>query len=756
MQLPLQTVGNTTAGVLALAGSAYELWLWRKRPHTRSHLWGGLLAVFTGAYAILHGLAYVLTQPGDVIAMSKAVTVCLMLMIFCTCEYAEALVGQTLPIKQPYRVAIILPLLSVITLTDWVIAGAPVLVPFWGGAVFSSLEFNPVYAALMLLCLLSVVGTVGWMVRRIDDRAERRLLAGAFAIWILAGLHDLIIFFGQVSAPAFFMEYGFVAIVAATQLLDVRSYARLLESTTEERRRWKREVTDQAEAILDLLAEAPLPILVHRRGRLTHVNRTAAEALRTTPASLIGTELLDWISPRAMVEARGKLITLEAPGQLAELTMLPAQGPSVHWQAKAFALRLSGENATVVIALDITSQRQLLAQTMGLDRMVATGTLAAGVAHEINNPLTFVMANLHHLRDTIPGGDPGSVELIDEALNGTQRVRDVVQDLRRLAQPHTSSDVIDLQEIVKAAARIIHNEARHHARLDVDVPSVTIEGDRAKLGQVFVNLLLNAIEAIPTGRREDHRVRIRAEVNDDDVRIEVVDSGEGIEPEHLSQIFDPFFTTKTLGKNSGLGLAIARETVVAAGGDLSIESRRGEGTTVVVRLLRARPVERARETVPPVVSALEVPKTVLLIDDEASVCRAIRRMIAHRYDVTTTVSAEEALTWIEDNEHSFDAVICDVMMPQRNGRDVHERIAELDPELARATVFITGGVFGDLEKWAGEVDNTVLTKPFDAKDLIDVLDGLFPGRANTAPPTSGVNTSSSEGSGGPSSSSMTG
>lgn len=755
MQLPLQTVGNITAGVLALAGSAYELWLWRKRPHTTSHLWGGLLAVWTGLYAIVHGMAYVVTELDDVMLVSRVATILLMLMVLGITEYAEALVGRPLPVARPYRVAILFPVLSVLAFTDWLVDGDRVALPFWGGTEFSSFDFNLPYGALLGLGLVSAIASAGWMVRNLDDASERRMLGVAFSIWALAGLHDLLTFLTHLSAPTFLLEYGFVAIVVGTQLLDVRSYARLLENTTEERRRWKREVTDQAAAIRELLAEAPLPVLIHREGRLTHVNRTAAEALGTSSEALVGTELLDWVAPRSRPDARAKLVTLDESGSLAEVTMSPTEGPSVHWQAKAFALRLSGEDATAIIALDVTAQRQLLAQTMTLDRMVATGTLAAGVAHEINNPLTFVMANLHHLREIIEERDPSAVELLDEALGGAKRVRNVVQDLRRLAQPHTSSDIIDLEEIVGAATRIIHNEIRHRAQLEVDVPSVAVEGDRAKLGQVFVNLLLNASEAIPTGRREEHRVCVRAEVSDDDVVVRVVDSGEGIAPELIGQIFDPFFTTKPLGKNSGLGLAIARETIVSAGGDLWVESKPGEGTTVSVRMARARTSAPAVVPPPPREASLESPRTVLLIDDEASVCRAIKRMVAHRYDVVTTVSAEEALDWIENGERTFDAVICDIMMPQLTGRDLHERLAELDPTLAKATIFITGGVFGDLEKWARDVHNTVLTKPFDAKDLIDVLDRLFPARTNTAPPTSGIKPSSNPTSSDPSSS-MTG
>lgn len=264
-------------------------------------------------------------------------------------------------------------------------------------------------------------------------------------------------------------------------------------------------------------------------------------------------------------------------------------------------------------------QQELQAGMAHVERLVATGELAAGVAHEINNPLAFVIANLTHLARELPEvfdqlraqasgltpapGDPLGPEALEdllqalaEAREGADRVKLVVRDLKSLSRvDEAERGEVDVRRVVEGSIRLVRNEIRQRARLVTDFVEVPrIVANEARQGQVFLNLAMNAAQAIPEGAAEQNELRISTSVDDEGrVVVDVTDTGVGIPPHLLSRIFEPFFTTKPVGLGTGLGLSICETIVSALGGSLAVESEVGKGTTFRVTLPPSRSLTAA-------------------------------------------------------------------------------------------------------------------------------------------------------------------
>ena len=378
-------------------------------------------------------------------------------------------------------------------------------------------------------------------------------------------------------------------------------------------------------------------------------------------------------------------------------------------------------------------------------RMASVGTLAAGVAHEINNPLAYVMTNLDmvavrrlpplgvRLRDL--GGEAAQIgdelgrviAMIDVAREGTERMRDIVRDLRTFTRGagEEKRGPVDVRRVMDASINLAWNEIRHRARLVKeygDVPPVL--ATEARLGQVFLNMLVNAAQALEVGDAAENVIRVRTAIEPDgQVAVQVSDTGPGIPPEILDRIFDPFFTTKPVGLGTGLGLWICQGIVTSLGGQITAESRPGEGATFRVVLPSAVSVDRpSTPEPPPAAPAPDARRLALLVvDDESAIGRTLAIALADEFEVTTATSGRAALAVLA-GEPRFDVVLCDLMMPDVSGMDVHERIARERPELAKRFVFVTGGAFTErARKFVDEVGLPVIEKPFDLAKLPALL-----------------------------------
>jgi two-component system cell cycle sensor histidine kinase/response regulator CckA len=310
------------------------------------------------------------------------------------------------------------------------------------------------------------------------------------------------------------------------------------------------------------------------------------------------------------------------------------------------------------------------------------------------------------------------LEPVRSANEGAERVRDIVRSLKIFSRGDERNRPVDLHHVLESTLRMAANELKHRAQVVKDYGQVpVVEANEAGLGQVFLNLLVNAVQAIPEGNAEANHIRVRT-FTDESGRavVEVADSGAGIAPEVLGRIFDPCFTTKPIGVGTGLGLSICHRIVTALGGAISVESQVGSGTTFRVCLPGSdqRSAARRAPSQPPLPARRG---NILIIDDEPVIGAAVKRLFASHHDVAHVSSGDEALRRIAAGER-YDVILCDLMMPRMTGMQLHERLSVAAPDQAARIVFITGGAFTPRAKsFLAAVPNAVLDKPFDYKLL---------------------------------------
>jgi PAS domain S-box-containing protein len=405
---------------------------------------------------------------------------------------------------------------------------------------------------------------------------------------------------------------------------------------------------------------------------------------------------------------------------------------------------------------DISEHRKLAAQLRIADRLASMGALAAGVAHEINNPLAFAMGNVHFAIATLgradaafEAGAPPDVlrqavaqcrEALQEALGGAQRVRDIVRDLKVLSRADDERRTpLAVAKVLRAALNLAAGEISSRARVVTEIEEVPpVLASESRLSQVFLNLLVNAAQSIPEGRAEQNTITVSVRSGTEHrVVVEVRDTGCGISPEHHRRIFDPFFTTKPPGVGTGLGLAICHGIVSALGGEIDVESEVGRGSTFRVALPAAAG-SVAVDTETPLPGPPPRRARVLVVDDEPLFCRTMERLLRSEHEVVSVTDPRQALRRVRGGEH-FDAVLSDLVMPGMSGMDLHAEIAKFSSELGERMIFVTGGAFTQAaSEFAARWPDRVLDKPVSPERVRAALFGILeraPGRG--APPAAG-------------------
>ncbi len=462
---------------------------------------------------------------------------------------------------------------------------------------------------------------------------------------------------------------------------------------------------------------------------IVFANRRFADLLGYQPRELIGVSVFAFMSAAAKLIAAGSFqARRRGVKDEVDTTFRHRDGTDVAVNIAGTPL-FDGEGqyvGSLGVVRDFTERNKLQAQLMVSDRMASVGTLAAGVAHEINNPLAAVIANLDYIAGSLArmvGGDAEEVQgPLDDAREAAERVRFIVRDLKVFSRSPTDEPrgPVDVEAIMESSMRMGWNEIRHRARLVKlygRVPGV--EANEARLGQVFLNLIVNAAQALPEGRVEDNQIRVCTRLEGERVIIEVGDNGAGIPPEIIGRIFDAFFTTKAVGVGTGLGLAICQRIVTDMGGELTVKSELGKGTTFRVAL----PVAREEHSEPAIrIAQVPLPAAarrgrILVVDDEELVLRGVKRILAKEHDVVTTVAAREALALCAGGE-KFDLILCDLMMPDMTGMDLHRELSRVAPEQANRMIFLTGGAFtAKARKFLSETPKENMEKPFDPANL---------------------------------------
>jgi PAS domain S-box-containing protein len=366
------------------------------------------------------------------------------------------------------------------------------------------------------------------------------------------------------------------------------------------RKRTEAALRRSEESFRSLIEGSPEATFVHRGGPLVYVNPAALSFLGLPASEVVGTSVLQHVHPEDRELATGVLDV--APAQVSsgecELRFLRPGGRVMTAEVSRLSVVFHGEPATVVSARDVTERKQMQARLVLSDRLVAMGTLAAGVAHEINNPLTFVIANLSFLGTELrtlagelpPGRLVEAEEVLREAEMGADKVRQIGADLKAFSR--ADDDVptaVNLQSVLESALTIARAELRPRAKVVRDYMEVPpVEGNEGRFGQVFLNLIINAAQAIPLGQAERNEIHVKLRAVQDHVIVEVRDTGAGIPPEMCARIFDPFFTTKPVGIGTGLGLFVCQGIITRFGGEISVESEVGRGTTFRVIFPTAR------------------------------------------------------------------------------------------------------------------------------------------------------------------------
>jgi len=422
-----------------------------------------------------------------------------------------------------------------------------------------------------------------------------------------------------------------------------------------------------------------------------------------------------------------------------DLPVLCKDGSVFHAEINSKVVTVGSRQLMLGNFRDVTERRRMMASLAQADRMASLGLLAAGVAHEINNPLTYIIEGVDRMIRELPrlqtmlassaGTDGAGARHVDDLLRtaretsaGLDQVRGIVRDLQRFSRVEEDTrGPVAVNEVLESAMSMTRNQLKYRARLVRKLGTVpAVRANEGRLSQVFLNLLVNAAHAFEDGAAQYNTVTVTSRLDGDSVVVEVADTGKGIPAEDLEKVFDPFYTTRQGGRGTGLGLSICATIVDNLGGEIQVHSKLGAGTVFTVRLPalspkeKPRPARERRET-PPDISP-ERPR-VLVVDDEEPVAKAFKRMLSRQFDAEMLVSARDVVARLEAGER-YDAIVCDLMMPDMTGMELHQWVADHFPAQADRMMFVTGGVFTrSAEEFLSSVNSTCLHKPISPGDL---------------------------------------
>jgi signal transduction histidine kinase len=373
-------------------------------------------------------------------------------------------------------------------------------------------------------------------------------------------------------------------------------------------------------------------------------------------------------------------------------------------------------------------RRQLSMRLVESERLAAIGRVAAGVGHEINNPLAYITLNMRTLYERVLWTGAAQrwwdaedledlPEMLGEVLEGLDRIGRIVENLRTLSrrEAHTLLP-LNVESILDRALATLDHQIVRLARVECAFGEVPVfGGDPDKLMQLFLNLITNAVHAMQECHRDAHVLRIETSLENDEVHVAISDTGSGIRREILPRIFDPFFTTKPRG--TGLGLAICRQLVQDHGGGIEVVSAPGSGSTVHVRLplVEAPGMESSTKATPR--RSMTRRGRVLVVDDERFIRKSIARSLAPQHDVLGVESVARAIE-VLSRADKFDLILCDVRLAHGSGIELYEFLRAETPERLGTLVFMTGGV---LTSQAGEAIERsklrVVLKPLRVEEL---------------------------------------
>ena len=529
----------------------------------------------------------------------------------------------------------------------------------------------------------------------------------------------------------------------------------LTEGGTDVEERWGIELSSVAESLFKMALDGVC--IAGFDGYFKHVNPSWVRMLGWTVEELMSKPIVDFVHPDDQAIVRAKQQDLYTGGILNHLVNRYRCKDGTYRWFQWKSVSHPDRRVVYAVARDITEQKKseekmreaqknqedLQRQLIFADRMASVGTLAAGVAHEINNPLTYVSTNLAMIRQEIAEVDQTSTslamitEMAEEAQAGVERIRKIVKGLKTFSRPEDEcEEVIDVLPILEMSINMTSNEIRHRATLKRDFNEIpTVEADESRLGQVFINLLVNAAQALPDSDSAANEIQVRTATDEQGrALIEIEDTGSGIPQQLIERIFDPFFTTKAVGVGTGLGLSICHTIITSMDGELTLASKEGQGTMARITLPaasnNAKPTAAAAPTfIGSTQQAEPQPASrasVLVIDDEPAIGRVLCRILFD-HDVTAVTSAREALTLLDAGTH-YHVIFSDLMMPGMSGMDFFDELTCRHPDKLDSVVFISGGAFTRRAfDFLDEVPNECLEKPFDSPVIKGIVERYMGG-----------------------------
>jgi two-component system NtrC family sensor kinase len=513
-------------------------------------------------------------------------------------------------------------------------------------------------------------------------------------------------------------------VTVATQTSMALAHASLVEMMKRGKEQWE----DTFDALTTGIAVVDGTCVISR------ANKALAELLERPVNEAVGLKLSEALpgDSQQLAEYIEAVMNGEEPQPLAQHSMDPKK------RVRVSASRMKGATipSAVVLVEDITERKLIEEQLIQSEKMAAVGQLVSGVAHDLNNPITSIagVADLLISRGTSSSTDLEHLDMIREQ---AERASHIVRNLLTFARKDSvDTSYADLNEIVTRSAALINHEMKlrevnFECELAESRPKV--RGDRHELQQVVLNLLTNAIQAVAGNAAGlPRQVKLCTKSRDDQVMIEVSDTGPGIDAKLLPQIFLPFVTTKPAGEGTGLGLSIAFRIVHSHNGQIEAKPRPGGGTVMLVTLPAGTPPE-PRATVPshdPVIHAMpELTEpggklSILVLDEDPAVQRSLKMSFSKDgHSVDATRDASQAFSLIEKN--AYDLIVADARAVNADGVAFGDGLRSVRPDLCSRTILMTADVRHETDEWLKSLGFVYLRKPFDPGELRATARGLL-------------------------------
>lgn len=379
----------------------------------------------------------------------------------------------------------------------------------------------------------------------------------------------------------------------------------------------------------------------------------------------------------------------------------------------------------VITAKDVTEDRLIQKRVMLSGKLAALGEMAAGIAHEVNNPLQVMFANIE-LLELEPNMNENEIQRLEHLKDGITRIKSIVKDLLIFAREQTTEvEDIEINKEVRKVVDMLGHQlkiANVEVGFDLDRRALPVRCNKNLFQQVIINLLQNAKDAIEESGKGS-RVDIRTVgLPGGIVVVEVSDDGPGIPDNVIDRIFDPFFTTKDVGKGTGLGLSVSRRIIEGMGGSISVVSSQRNGTTFTINLLQSRTRRKEAGFVPPELDYTVLKdRSVMIVDDEEGVLRAVKESMLPKVACCDIFNdGQAAIEALMDRD--YDAILLDIKMPGVNGMEFYRRISDAKPYLSERVIFLTGDTENEAtESFIKLTGCRYLEKPFTLKELLNLM-----------------------------------